>query len=75
MDRVLKRKVLAFSLVAMSALGTVLKGQWGIRGGPLLDGFLAACLFLGLFFWIASKRMEYRGRRPGKVQKDEEPAP
>jgi hypothetical protein len=62
-DRILKKKALAFSLVAMSALGTVFKGQSGIEGSLLLDGFLMGCLALGLFFWIGSKRMEWRDRR------------
>jgi|GEM_PF-3430047 len=62
-DRILKQKALAFSLVAASALGTVFKGQWGIRGGPLLDGLLIVCFTLGLFLWLGSKRMERRSRR------------
>jgi hypothetical protein len=70
----LKRKVLAFCLVATSALGNVLKGQWGIPRGPLLDGFLLACLILGVSLWIASKRMESKGGRHGKRDKDEKRA-
>lgn len=62
-DKVLRQKALAFSLVATSALGAVFKEQSGLGGGLFLDGFLAACLALGLFFWISSKRMERRGRR------------
>ena len=62
-DRILKQKALAFSLVAVSALGTVFKDQWGIAGGPLLDGVLIASLVLGVAFWISSKRMESRSRR------------
>ena len=65
-DRILKRKALAFSLVAVSALGTVFKEQSGIEGGPLLDGLLIASLVLGLWFWIASKRMEWISRRHRK---------
>jgi hypothetical protein len=62
-DRILKRKALAFSLVAMSAIGTVCKEQWGIEGGPLLDGLLIACFSLGLLLWLGSKGMERRSRR------------
>ena len=62
-DRILKQKALAFSLVAMSALGTVFKEQWGIEGGLILDGFLIACFALGLFLWVGSKGMERRSRR------------
>lgn len=62
-DRILKQKALAFSLVAMSALGMVFKEQWGIEGGPLLDGLLIACFSLGLLLWVGSKRMERRSRR------------
>jgi len=62
-DRILKRKALAFSLVAMSAIGTVVKEQWGIEGGPLLDGLLIACFSLGLLLWLGSKGMERRSRR------------
>ena len=50
----------------MSALGTVFKEQSGIEGRPLLDGLLIASLALGVFFWIASKRMEWKSRRDGK---------
>ena len=62
-DRILKQKALAFSLVAMSALGKVFKEQWGLEGGVLLDGLLIACFVLGLFLWIGSNRMERRCRR------------
>ncbi len=62
-DKVLRQKALAFSLVATSALGAVFKEHSGMGGGLLVDGFLAACLALGLFFWISSKRMEWRDRR------------
>jgi len=62
-DRILKRKALAFSLVAMSAIGTAFKEQWGIEGGPLLDGLLVACFCLGLLLWLGSKGMERRNRR------------
>jgi hypothetical protein len=65
-DQVLKQKALAFSLVAVSALGTVCKEQSGMAGGPLLDGFLIVSLVLGLWFWIRSKRMEWRIRRDSK---------
>ena len=63
MDRILKQKALAFSLVAMSALGKVFKEQWGLEGGVLLDGLLIACFALGLFLWVGSKGMERRSRR------------
>ena len=62
-DRILRQKALAFSLVGVSALGTVFKEQWGIEGGPLLDGLLIACVSLGLFLWLRSKGMEQRSRR------------
>ena len=62
-DRILKQKALAFSLVAMSALGTVFKEQWGLEGGLLLDGLLIACFVLGLFLWVGCKRMERRSCR------------
>ncbi len=62
-ERVLKQKTLAFSLVAVSALGTVIKERWGIAGGPVLDGVLIACLVAGLWLWIGSKRLERRIRR------------
>jgi hypothetical protein len=62
-DSILKLKALAFSFVAMSALGTVFKEQAGIEGGVLVDGLLTACLVFGLFLWIQSKRMERRARR------------
>jgi hypothetical protein len=62
-DKILKQRALAFSLVAMSALGTVFKEQWGIEGGPLLDGLLIACFCLGLLLWLGSKGMERRIRR------------
>ena len=62
-ERILKQKALAFSLVAVSALGTVVKEQWGIEGGPFLDGVLIACLAAGLWLWIGSKRLERRYRR------------
>ena len=62
-DRILKQKALAFSFVAMSALGTVFKEQWGIEGSLLLDGLLIACFALGLFLWVGSKGMERRSRR------------
>ena len=62
-DRILKQKALAFSLVGVSALGTVFKEQWGIEGGPLLDGLLIACFSLGLLLWLRSKGMERRSRR------------
>lgn len=62
-DRILKQKALAFSLVGVSALGTVFKKQWGIEGGPLLDGLLIACFSLGLLLWLGSKGMERRSRR------------
>jgi len=65
-DRILKQKALAFSLVAVSALGTVFKEQSRIAGGPLLDGLLMVSLVLGLWFWITSKRMEWRSRRDSK---------
>ena len=69
-DKILKQKALAFSLVAMSALGTVFKEQSGIEGDPLLNGLLIASLSLGVFFWIASKRTEWRSRRDGKENKE-----
>ena len=69
-DRILKKKTLAFSLVGMSALGTVFKEQSGIEGGPLLTGLLIASLALGVFFWIASKRMEWRSRRDSMENKE-----
>ena len=69
-ERILKQKALAFSLVAMSALGTVFKEQAGIEGGFLLDGLLMACLALGLFLWIQSKRMEWRGRRNDEEKRE-----
>ncbi len=62
-NRILKQKALAFSLVAMSALGTVFKEQWGIEGSPLLDGLMIACFCLGLLLWLGSKGMERRSRR------------
>ena len=62
-DRILRHKVLAFSLVSTTALGAVFKEQSALGGGLFLDGFLTACLALGVFFWISSKRMEWRGRR------------
>ena len=62
-DRILKQKALAFSLVAMSALGTVAKEHAGINGGPLLDGLLIACLALGVLLWLGTKVMERRSRR------------
>jgi hypothetical protein len=62
-DRILKQKALAFSFVAVSALGSVFKEQAGIEGGPLLDGILIACFVLGLALWLGSKTMERRGRR------------
>ena len=62
-DRILKQKALAFSLVAASALGTVAKEQAGIEGGPFLDGLLVACFVLGLALWIGTKAMERRSRR------------
>jgi hypothetical protein len=65
-DNILKQKALAFSLVGMSALGAVFKEQSGIEGSLLLNGFLIASLALGVFFWIASKRMEWRSRRDSK---------
>jgi len=63
LDRILNQKALAFSLVGVSALGTVFKEQWGIEGGPLLDGLLIACFSLGLLLWLGSKGMERRSRR------------
>ena len=65
-DRILKQKALAFSLVAMSALGSVFREQWGIERGFLPDGLLIASFALGVFFWISSKRMEWRSRRNTK---------
>ena len=62
-DRILKQKALAFSLLAVSALGTVCTEQAGIEGGPLLDGFLIAWFVLGLALWLGSKGMERRSRR------------
>ena len=62
-DDVLKRRVLAFSFVAMSLFGTLFKEHWGIEAGPLLDGVLMVCLALGLWLWVDSKRMERRSRR------------
>jgi hypothetical protein len=62
-DRILKQKALAFSLVAVSALGTVFKEQAGIEGGPLLDGLLIGSFVLGLVLWLGSKGMERRSRR------------
>lgn len=69
-DNILKQKVLAFALVAASALGRVFVEQSGIQRSLLLDGLLTGCLALGLFLWIGSKRMERRGR--GKKEKIEE---
>ena len=69
-DRILKRKALAFSLVAMSAIGTVFKEQWDIGGSPLLDGFLIACFSLGIFLWLGSKRMERRSRRKEEERRE-----
>ncbi len=69
-DRILKQKALAFSLVAMSALGSVFKEQSGIEGGPLLDGMLIACFSLGLFLWVGSKRMERRSRREEEERRE-----
>jgi hypothetical protein len=62
-DRILKQKALAFSLVGVSALGTVFKEEWGIEGNDLLDGLLIACFSLGLLLWLGSKGMERRSRR------------
>ena len=62
-DKILKQKALAFALVAVSALGRVVKEQSGMEGGFLLDGLLMGCLAVGLFLWIGSKRMEWRNRR------------
>jgi hypothetical protein len=62
-DRILKQKALAFSLVATSALATVFKEQAGFEGGPLLDALLFGCLALGLLLWVGSKAMERRSRR------------
>ena len=62
-DRILKQKALAFSLVAASALGTVVKEQAGIEGSPLLDGLLVVCFVLGLVLWLGTKGMERRSRR------------
>ena len=69
-DRILKQKALAFSLVAVSALGTVFKKQWDIGGGPLLDGLLIACFSLGLLLWLGSKRMERRSRREEEERRE-----
>jgi hypothetical protein len=69
-DNILKKKALAFSLVAVTALGTVVKEQWAIQGGPLLDGVLIACLALGLWLWVGSKRMERRSRREEEEGRD-----
>ena len=69
-ERILKQKALAFSLVAVSALGTVVKEQAGIEGGVLLDGLLMVCLALGLFLWIQSKRMEQRARRSREEKRE-----
>jgi hypothetical protein len=62
-ERILTQKVLAFSLVAVSALGTVTKEQWGIKGCPFLDAVLITCFVVGLWLWIGSKRLERRNRR------------
>ncbi len=69
-QRILKQKALAFSLVAVTALGTVVKEQWGIEGGALLDGVLIACLALGLWLWVGSKRMERRIRRAKEEEEE-----
>jgi hypothetical protein len=69
-DRILKQKALAFSLVGVSALGTVFKEQWGIEGGPLLDGLLIACFSLGLLLWLGSKGMERRSRREEREEEE-----
>jgi hypothetical protein len=71
MDSILKLKALAFSLVAMSAVGTVFKERGGIEGGLLLDGLLTACLAFGLLFWIQSKRMERRLRRNNEEHQEQ----
>ena len=67
---ILKQKTLAFSLIAVSVLGTVCKEQWGIRGSALLDGVLLACLAAGLWLWIGSKRLERRARREQEEERD-----
>ncbi len=67
---ILKQKALAFFLIALSALGTVFKEQWGIDGGLLLDGVLIACFVLGLFVWVGSKRMERQSRQEEEEGKE-----
>lgn len=62
-DRILRQKALAFSLIAGCTLGTILKEQTGFGAGFLLDGILLACLFLGLALWVGAKRTERRGAR------------
>lgn len=69
-DRILRLKALAFSLVAMSALGTVFKEQAGIEGGLLLDGLLMGCLAFGVLLWVQSKSMERRLRRKNKESRE-----
>ncbi len=71
-DDILKRRVLAFAFVALSVLGTLFKEHWGIEGGFLLDGLLLACLALGLWLWVESKRMERRSRRDEEGSVEEE---
>ena len=62
-DDILKRRVLAFSFVAISVFGTLFKEHWGIKAGPFLNGVLVACLALGIWCWVGSKKMERRSRR------------
>ena len=69
-DRILKQKALAFSLVAVSALGAVFREQWGMEGSPVFDGLLIACFSLGLVLWLGSKGMERRSRRDEEEERE-----
>ncbi len=68
--KILRQRFLAFSLVAAGGLGSVCKEQWGLDGGPVLDGVLMACFCLGLGLWVGSKRMERRSRRQQEEERE-----
>ena len=67
MNRIVKYRLLAFFLIAMSTMGTVMKEDlqkmWAISSAGALDAVLIAALIAGLGLWMVSKRMEKQLRK------------
>ena len=63
-NRIVKYRLLAFSMIAVSTLGSILKedlqGKWDISRTGFLDAFLVVAFIAGLCLWVVSKIMEKR---------------